>query len=148
MKNNIALLILVLLISFAACKSSNTSKNKRYSEEDLIYSYLDKYFKDSINLNNYNLLTFRTNGVCNSCRKQPIDSVLDFVVSHHTNLYVLFDEEEKLQKTRDKYGDKIHYLLGDIKEMDKYGIPIMEPVLFIFENYKIVDYLHYENMIH
>jgi len=140
MKNSIVLL-LILLMGFAACTSSS---NKRYSEEDLIYRYLDMYFKDSIHHNNYKLLCFRTKGTCRSCRKQPIENVLDLVVHNHANLYVLFDEEERMQKTKDRYGDKIHYLLGNDKEMDKYGIPVLVPVLFIFENNKIVDYEHYD----
>ncbi len=141
MRSNIAVLTLVLLLSFAACAPSS----KRYSEEDLIYRYLDIYHKDSIHHTDYKLLSFRTKGICRSCRQQPIDSVLDFVIYHHANIYVLFDEVEWLQKARDKYGDKIHYLFGTVKEMDRYGIPIMEPVLFTFENNKIVDYEHYQN---
>jgi len=145
MKNNIVLLMLVLLMGFEACTSSNTSSKKRYSEEDLIYRYLDTYCKDSIHHTDYKLLTFRTKGVCRSCRKQPIEAVLDFVVNNYANVYVLFDEEEWLQKAKNRYGDKVYYLLGDIKEMDRYGIPALEPVLFVFENNKIIDYEHFEN---
>lgn len=145
MRNNIALLILVLFVSFVACTSSNTSSNKHYSDEDLIYRYLDTYSKDSIHHANYTLLTFRTKGVCRSCRKQPIDSVLDSAVCNYSNLYVLFDEEENLLKIKGKYGNRIHYLLGDGKEMNRYGIPILEPFLFFFENNKIVNYQYYSN---
>ena len=143
MKNNIVLVTLLLLISFATCTSSNPSFKKQYSEEDLIYRFLNAYFKDSILQSDYKLLCFRTNGVCNNCRKQPLESILDFVVNNHENLYVLFDEEEKLQKAKYIYGDKIHYLLGNDKEMNKYGIPMSAPMLFTFENNKIIDYEHF-----
>jgi hypothetical protein len=74
-----------------------------------------------------------------------MDSILDFVVSHYANLYVLFDDEEWLQKARKRYGGKIHYLQGNAKEMDWYGIPALEPILFTFKNNKIVDYGHFAN---
>jgi hypothetical protein len=143
MRNNVVVLTLVSIVSFAACTSSNTYK--RYSEEDLIYRYLNTYFKDSIQSSDYKLLCFRTQGVCQSCRKQPIENVLDFVVNNHANLYVLFDEDKRFQKAKDRYGDKIHYLFGNDKEMDKYGIPMSAPVLFTFENNKIVDYEYYDS---
>ncbi len=143
MKSNSVFLMFLLLIGFAACPSSNSSSNKRYSEEDLIYRYLDTYCKDSIHHSSYKLLTFRTKDACRSCRKQPIDSVLDFVVSNHANLYVLFDEEEYMLKVKNKYDNRIYYLLGNGKEMDRYGIPMLEPFLFSFENNKIVNYEHY-----
>jgi len=142
MKNSIVLLMYVLFIGFAACTSSNT--NKRYSEEDLIYRYLDTYFKDSIQQDNYKLFTFCTKNACRGCSEEPIEKVLDFVVNKHTNVYVLFDEEKYLQKTKDRYGDKIHYLLGEDKEMNRYGIPTLAPMLFTFENHKIVDYEHFD----
>ena len=145
MKNNIVILTLAGLIGFTACTSSSTSSHKRYSEEDLIYRYLNTYFKDSIQQDNYKLLCFRTKGVCRSCRKQPIETVLDFVVRNNENVYILFDEEERLQKTKDRYGDKIHYLLGVDNEMDKYGIPVLAPVLFTFENDKIIDYEYFDS---
>jgi len=144
MKNNIVLLTLALLIGFASCTSSNTTSNKQYLEEDLIYKYLNTYCKDSIYHTDYKLFTFRTKGVCQTCRKQPTDSVLSFVINNYTDLYVLFDEEECLQKVQNKYGNKIHYLLGIDKEMDKYGIPVFEPILFTFENNKITDYEHFD----
>ena len=142
MKNSIALLVL-LLMGLIACNSPNISTKKRYSEEDLIYRYLDTYCKDSILHTNYKLLSFRTKDICRSCRKEPIDNVLDFVVHNYTNVYVLFDEEEWYQKAKNRYGNKIHYLFGNVREMDRYGIPALEPILFSFESNKIVDYEYY-----
>ena len=140
MRNNIIALAILSLIGFGACTSSN-----RYSEEDLIYRYLDMYFKDSILRSDYKLLCFRTQGVCQSCRELPIESILDFVVHNHENVYVLFDEEERLHKAKDRYGNKIHYLFGNDKEMNKYGIPAFNPILFTFENHKIIDYQHFDS---
>jgi len=142
MKNNIALVIFMLLMGFVACAFSAysqtlTNSYKIYRDEDLLYAYLEKFFKEDIHHEDFALLTFRTNTVCRTCRKFPLDSVLILAMQREKILYVLFDNEKDMKDIKKIHGDKIFYLYGESKTMSRYISQHVEPLLFTFRKKKL-----------
>ena len=144
MKNSIyKLIVLILLFTGLSC----SNKTKVYEEEELFIKYLETFLKDDIQHDNYQLLTYRTKLICKTCRQMPLDTVLERSVNEKGNmeLYVLFDKQEDMLITKNLYGDKIYYLLGNENDMEKYGIPKTEPLLFTIDKNKITQCKYYTN---
>ena len=144
MKNKIyQTVIFIVLISINSCGN----QNKVYEEEELFFKYLDTFFEKEITSQKYLLQTYRTESLCKTCRQIPLDTVLHKTVSDRKNmpLYVLFDSEKELLKAKAIYGNAIQYLCGNDSDMDKYGIPKLEPLLLTIDNKKIIKCEYYEN---
>ena len=139
MKNNI-LILTVLMMVFSCSHQPKTS----YKEEALLHKYLKKYHSDNIIHKDYSLMTYRTVGLCQGqvCAGISLDTILAQEVKNKGNveLYVLFDKKEDLAKIKAKYGNTLHYLIGDSHIMDQYGIPRAVPAMFYFKNAKLIKW--------
>ena len=135
--------VLLILISMSSC----SNRNKVYEEEELFFKYLETFFDKEIKSQKYQLQVYRTKNLCATCRQIPLDTVLAKSIANKGDmpLYVLFDNEKDLLKAKEKYGNAIQYLCGEDNEMDRYGFPKLEPLLFTIDNKKIVKYEYYEN---
>jgi len=145
MRNKVCWVVLLVLINMSSC----SNRNKVYEEEELFFKYLGTFFKEDIKSQNYQLQVYRTKGLCVTCRQVPLDTVLARSIANNKDmpLYVLFDNEKDLHKAKERYGNAIQYLCGDESEMDRYGFPKLEPLLFTIKNKKIIKYEYYENLV-
>ena len=143
MRNKICWIVLLILINISAC----SNRNKVYEEEELFFKYLETFFEEEVKFQNYQLLLYRTKSLCVTCRQIPLDTVLARSIADKGDmpLYILFDNEKDLFKAKGQYGNTVQYLYGNDNEMDRYGFPKLEPLLFTIDNRKIVKYEYYEN---
>ncbi|MBP7103280.1 MAG: hypothetical protein RBS13_06065 [Bacteroidales bacterium] len=137
MKNSVSILM-VLIIVFSCSHKPKTS----YKEEALLNKYLKKYQSDKIIHKDYSLITYRTLGLCQACTRISLDTILsqEFKNKGNVELYVLFDKKEDLVKTKARYGNTLHYLIGNPYIMEQYGIPRVVPAMFYFKNSKLINW--------
>lgn len=137
MKNKI-----FFIIGIVFCMSCSHKPATSYEEEALLHRYLKEYQSNAIKHQDYALLTYRTYALCQGCCNISLDTILskELKTKGNTELYVLFDKKDDLDKIKATYGNTIHYLTGDPNIMDKFGIPRVVPALFYFKDSKLVDW--------
>ena len=141
MKSKLIVLFVIFTLPFRCANQNLVS----YKYESLLYKYLNNYCKDSIIEKDYKLFTYRTIGVCQNCYRISMDSWLIKAYNEKGDyhLYVLFDNTSTLDKVKLKYKNNIKYLLEDHFVLDQYGFSITVPMLFIFNDNKLVNYIKY-----
>lgn len=130
----------LFLIGFVLISCGRDSHGQKYREESLLFAYLEKFHSEKIQDNDFFLLTFRTRNTCKTCRKIPLDSILQLAIqeAHDKPLYVLTDDPADAKQLTEKHPTEFHCLYGDAETMDRYGLPKMEPLLFEIQKKRII----------
>lgn len=133
----------VLAVVLMCC--SMCCMHRVYEEEKLFTKYLSIHFPEIFKYDEFQLLTYRTKGMCCTCRMEPVERVLQHAVADKgcMTLYVLTYNMEDKRYVDSLCANEAHCLCGEACVMDKYAVPKVEPLLFTFRHKRIVQVNHY-----